>query len=146
VQERTPRWSSRAGRATWRELELVVLSRPVAAGRHDDDTSVPRGGDDEDDPNMSLQSIAALATSPLHEGSGDGSSSEETLASPAFRLLLRLPLRSRLVIWHSLCCALRAARLFSVAVCFWLKIASSGRGALAGTRWAHFNYGDEEAR
>jgi hypothetical protein len=23
--------------------------------------------------------------------------------------------------------------------CFWLKIASSGRGASSGTRWAHFN-------
>jgi hypothetical protein len=27
-----------------------------------------------------------------------------------------------------------------------LKIACSGRGALARTRWAHFNCGDEEAR
>jgi hypothetical protein len=44
----------------------------------DDDTSVPRGGDDEDDPDMSFQSTAALETSPLHDGSGDGSSSEET--------------------------------------------------------------------
>jgi hypothetical protein len=26
---------------------------------------------------------------------------------------------------------------------FWLKIASSGRGALAGKRWAHFNYDDK---
>jgi hypothetical protein len=25
----------------------------------------------------------------------------------------------------------------------WLKIASSERGALAGTRWAHFNYDDK---
>jgi hypothetical protein len=37
-----------------------------------------------------LQSTAALATSPLHDGSGDGSSSEETPS--AFRLLLRLSL------------------------------------------------------
>jgi hypothetical protein len=29
---------------------------------------------------------------------------------------------------------LRAARLFSVAAYFWLKIASFGRGTLAGTR------------
>jgi hypothetical protein len=29
---------------------------------------------------------------------------------------------------------------------FWLKIASSGRGALAGTRWVHFNYNDKKAR
>jgi hypothetical protein len=28
---------------------------------------------------------------------------------------------------------------------FWLKIASSGRGALAGTRWAHFNYHNKDA-
>jgi hypothetical protein len=47
---------------------------------------------------MLLQSTAALATSLLHEGSGDGSSSEETPSSPAFRLLLQLSLRSRLVI------------------------------------------------
>jgi hypothetical protein len=47
---------------------------------------------------MLLQSIAALATSPLHDGSGDGSSSEETPNSPAFRLLLRSSLRSRLAI------------------------------------------------
>jgi hypothetical protein len=29
---------------------------------------------------------------------------------------------------------------------FWLKIASSGRGALAGTRWAQFNCDDKKAR
>jgi hypothetical protein len=28
---------------------------------------------------------------------------------------------------------------------FRLKIASSGRGALAGMRWAHFNYNDKKA-
>jgi hypothetical protein len=27
-----------------------------------------------------------------------------------------------------------------------LKIASSGRGALAGTRWAHFNCNDKKAK
>jgi hypothetical protein len=27
-----------------------------------------------------------------------------------------------------------------------LKIASSGRGALAGTRWAHFNCDEKKAR
>jgi hypothetical protein len=48
-----------------------------------------------------------------------------------------------LAIWHFLCCALHAARLFSATTCFWLKITSSGRGALAGTRWAHFNYNDK---
>jgi hypothetical protein len=48
-----------------------------------------RGGDDEDDPNMSLQSTVVLATSPLHDGSGDGSSSEETPRSPTFHLLMR---------------------------------------------------------
>jgi hypothetical protein len=36
-------------------------------------------------------------------------------------------------------------RLFSVAALFWFKIASSGRDALAGTRWAHFNYNDKKA-
>jgi hypothetical protein len=107
---------------------------------------VPRGGDDEDDPNMSLQSTAALATSPLHDGSGDGSSSEEMPSSPAFHLLMQLLLRSRLAIWRFLCCALRVVRLFSTAALFWLKIASSGRGTLAGTRWAHFNYNDEKVR
>jgi hypothetical protein len=44
----------------------------VICGRRDDDTSVAWGGDDEDDPDMSLQSTTALATSPLHDGSGDG--------------------------------------------------------------------------
>jgi hypothetical protein len=47
---------------------------------------------------MLLQSTAALATSPLHNGSGDGSLSEETPYSPTFRLLLRSSLRSRLAI------------------------------------------------
>jgi hypothetical protein len=88
---------------------------------------------------MLLQSTAALATSPLH----NGSSPEETPSSTVFRLLVRLTLRSLLAIWHFLCCALRVARLFSTAALFWLKIASSGRGALAGTRWVHFNYDDK---
>jgi hypothetical protein len=61
---------------------------------------------------MLLQSTAALATSPLHEGSGDGSSSEEMPSSHAFHLLLRLSLQSRLAIWRFLCYALRAARLW----------------------------------
>jgi hypothetical protein len=94
---------------------------------------------------MSLQSTVALATSPLHDDSGDGSSSEETPRSPAFRLLMRLSFRSRLVIWRSLCCALHAARRLSAAALFRLNIASSGRGALAGTRWAHFNCNDKRA-
>jgi hypothetical protein len=67
---------------------------------------------------MLLQSTAALATSPLHDGSGDGSSSEEMPCSPTFRLLLLSLLRSRLAIWRFLCCALRAARLFSAAAWF----------------------------
>jgi hypothetical protein len=37
----------------------------------------------------------------------------------------------------------RSAPLLHRAL-FWLKIASSGRGALAGTRWAHFNYNDKK--
>jgi hypothetical protein len=59
---------------------------------------VAHGGDDEDDPDMSLQSTATLATSPLHDGSGDESSSEETPHSPAFHLLMRLSFRSCLAI------------------------------------------------
>jgi hypothetical protein len=51
-----------------------------------------------------------------------------------------------LAIWCFLCCALCATRLFSAAACFWLKITSSGRGALAGTRWAHFNCDNKKAR
>jgi hypothetical protein len=115
ARERTDRWPTRAGGAARRELEPTVLSRPASRGRRDDDTSAPRGSDDEDDPDMLLQSTAALATSPLHDGSGEGSSSEETPFSPSFRLLLQLSLRSCLAIWRVLCCALRAARLFSVA-------------------------------
>jgi hypothetical protein len=49
-----------------------------------------------------------------------------------FCLLLWSSLQSLLAIWHFLCCALNIARLFSAAAWFWLKIASSGRGALAG--------------
>jgi hypothetical protein len=41
-----------------------------------------RGVDNEDDHDMSLQSTAALATSPLHDGFDDESSSEETPRSP----------------------------------------------------------------
>jgi hypothetical protein len=83
---------------------------------------------------MSLQSTAALGTSLLHNGSSDGSSSEETPRSPAFRLLMWLSFRSRLAIWRSLCCALHAARCLSATALFRLNIASSGRGALARTR------------
>jgi hypothetical protein len=95
---------------------------------------------------MLLRSTTAPATSPLHDGSGDGSSLEETSSFPAFRLFMRLSLRSRLAIWHFLCRALRAVHLFSAAACFWLKTASSGRGALAGTRWVHFNCNDKKER
>jgi hypothetical protein len=93
TQGRTTRWSSRAGRAAGRELEPTFLSCAAIRGCRDDDTSVARGGNDEEDPDMSLQSTAALATSPLHDGSGDGSSLEEMLRSPAFCLLIRLSLR-----------------------------------------------------
>jgi hypothetical protein len=102
-------------------------------------------GDDEDDPDMSLQSVAALAMSPLHDGFGNRSSLEETPRSPAFRLLMRLSFRSRLAISRSLCCALREAHRLSAAALFRLKIASSGRGALAGTRCANFNCNDKKA-
>jgi hypothetical protein len=74
---------------------------------------------------MSLQSIAALATSPLHDSSSDESSLEEMLRSPAFRLLMWLSFRSRLVISRFLRCALCAACCLSVAALFWFKIASS---------------------
>jgi hypothetical protein len=74
------------------------LSRTTVCGRRNDDTSVVRGGDDEDDLDMSFQSTAALAMSPLHDGFGDGSSSEETPRSPAFRLLMRLSFRLCLAI------------------------------------------------
>jgi hypothetical protein len=67
---------------------------------------------------MLLQSIATLVTSPLQDGLGDGSSSEETPSSPAFRLLVQLSLRSRLAIWRFLCYALRAARLSSTVAFF----------------------------
>jgi hypothetical protein len=114
------------------ELEPMVLSRLAACGWCDDDTSTPRGTDDEDDPDMSLQSIVALVMSPLQDGSGDGSSLEETPDFPTFRRLIWLLLRSRLVIWRFLCCALREAHLSSAATFFWLKIASSGEAPWPG--------------
>jgi hypothetical protein len=70
---------------------------------------------------MSLQSTVALATSPLHDGSGDGSSSEETPGFPAFCLLVQLSWRSLLAIWCFLYCALRVAHLFSTATYFLVK-------------------------
>jgi hypothetical protein len=94
---------------------------------------------------MSLQSTATLATSPLHDGSGDGSSLEETPHSPAFHLLTRLSFRSRLAISRSLCCVLHVARRLSATALFWLKITSSGRGASAGMRCTHLNYNDKKA-
>jgi hypothetical protein len=57
---------------------------------------------------------------------------------------MRLSFQSRLVISRFLCCTLRTARHLSVASLFWLKNASSGRGALAGTRCAHLNCNDEK--
>jgi hypothetical protein len=53
---------------------------------------VARGSDDEDDPDMSLQSTTTLGTSPLYDGFSDGSSSEETPRPP------RLPLLDAVVI------------------------------------------------
>jgi hypothetical protein len=38
-----------------------------------------------------------------------------------------------------------ATRYLSTAALFWLKIASSGRGALAGMRWVHFNCNNKRA-
>jgi hypothetical protein len=106
---------------------------------------VVRGGDDEDNPDISLQFTAALGSSSLHDGSDDRSSSEDTPRSPAFRLLMRLAFRSHMAIWRSLCCALLTARRLSATALFWLKIASSRRGALARTRWVHFNCDDKKA-
>jgi hypothetical protein len=83
---------------------------------------------------MSLQSTAAPATSPLHDGFGDGSSSEERPHSPAFCLLMHLSFRSRLAIWRSLSCALHVTHDLSAATLFRLNIDSSWRGTLAGTR------------
>jgi hypothetical protein len=68
---RTSRWSSRVGRAAGLKLEPAFLLRATICGCHDDDTSVARGGDDKDNPAMPLQPTAALATLPLHDGSGD---------------------------------------------------------------------------
>jgi hypothetical protein len=97
-----------------------------------------------DDRDMLLQSIVALSSSPLHSGSGDGSSSEQTHRSPTFRRLMRLSFRLRLAISCSLCCALHAGCRLSTAALFRLKIASSGRGAFAGTRGTHFNCRNKE--
>jgi hypothetical protein len=96
-------------------------------------------GEDADDPDMSLLSTAALGSSPLHAGDGDGSSSEETLHFPALRRLMRLSFRSCFTISFSLCYALHAARRVSAASWLCLKITFSGRGAFVGMRWVHFN-------
>jgi hypothetical protein len=88
VRERVDRRPTRTGGAGGRELDPTTLSCPASRGRRDDDTSTPQNGEDEDNPDMLLQSTVALATSPLHDGSGDGSSSEETPCFPALRLLL----------------------------------------------------------
>jgi hypothetical protein len=144
VWERVARWSSRTGRAADREHELTFFSYAAGSRRRDDVTSTARGGERVDDPDMSLQSTAALGSSSLHAGSGDVSSLEETSCSPAFHCLMRLSYRSCLAISHSLCCALRATRRLSAVALFQLKIASYGSGALAGTRCAHFNYENKE--
>jgi hypothetical protein len=145
MRERVDRRPTRTGGVAGRELDPTTLSRPASRGWRDEETSAPRSDEDEDDPDMLVQSTAALATSPLHDGSGDGSSSEEMPCSPALRLLLLSSLRSCLAIWRFLCCALRAARLLSATARFWLKITSSGRGALAEIRCAHFNYNNKNA-
>jgi hypothetical protein len=90
VRGRVARWSSWAERATDRELEPTFFSCAAGSGRRDDVTSTARGGDSVNDPDVSLQSIAALGSSPLHVGSGDGSSLEETPCSLAFCRLMRL--------------------------------------------------------
>jgi hypothetical protein len=64
TRRRTTYWSSRAGRTADRELKPTFFSRAVDCGHRDDVTFVARGGADVDDPDMSLQSTAALATSP----------------------------------------------------------------------------------
>jgi hypothetical protein len=51
----------------------MFFLRVAGSGCRDDITSTMRGGDGVDDPEMSLQSIAALGSSPLHVGSGVGS-------------------------------------------------------------------------
>jgi hypothetical protein len=126
-------------RATDRNLKPMPFSRAAGSDRRDKVTSTARGGEVVDNPDMSLQSTAALGSSLLHITSGDESSLEETLCSPALRHLMRSSFQSRLVISCSLWCALRAARRFYAVAWFRLKITSSGRGAFADTRWAHFN-------
>jgi hypothetical protein len=115
VRERVDRRPTWTGGAAGRELDPTTLSRTASCGWRDDGTSAPRSGEDEDEPDMLPQSTAALATSPLHDGLGDGSLSEEMPCSPALRLLLQSSLRSRLAIWRFLCCALCVARLLSAA-------------------------------
>jgi hypothetical protein len=66
-------------------------------------------------------------------------------SSPAFCLLMQLSFRSRLAIWRFLCYTLRVAHRLSAAALLRLRITSSRRGALAGMRWAHFNYNDQKA-
>jgi hypothetical protein len=68
-----------------------------------------------DDPDMSLQSTAMLATSPLPNDFGDGSSLDETWRSPTFLRFMWLSFRSRLAISSSLCCALCTTRCLSLA-------------------------------
>jgi hypothetical protein len=102
------------------------------------------GGKGVDDHDMSLQSTATLGSSLLHVDSDDGSSMEETSRSPAFRRLMRVSFRLRVAISRSLCCALCAVLRLSAAALFRLKIASSWRGALAGTRCAHFSCENRE--
>jgi hypothetical protein len=62
IRERVARWSSRTGRAADRELEPTFFLCATGSDRCDV-TSIARGGDGMDDPDISLQSTAALGSS-----------------------------------------------------------------------------------
>jgi hypothetical protein len=81
----------------------MPFSRAAGSDRRIELTSAAQRSKDRGDPYMSLQSTAALGSSPLHAGGGDGSSLEETLVSTTLRHLIRLSFRSCLAISFSLC-------------------------------------------
>jgi hypothetical protein len=54
VRERVDQRPTRTGEAAGRELGPTTLSRLASRGWHDDDTSAPQSGEDEDDPDMLL--------------------------------------------------------------------------------------------
>jgi hypothetical protein len=60
VRERVDRRPTRAGGAAGCEIDPTTLSRPASRGRRNDDTSAPQSGEDKNDPDMLLQSTAAL--------------------------------------------------------------------------------------